>query len=76
MTRQTIAPPATMPHQAPMTDRIAQIHIDDANLPIPTAEIEQERAVAIFDLLEDNSFSLAADGAPGLRHQHRHRQGR
>jgi uncharacterized protein (UPF0262 family) len=64
MTRQTIAPPATMSHQAPMTDRIAQIHIDDANLPIPTAEIEQERAVAIFDLLEDNSFSLAADGAP------------
>jgi len=38
--------------------RIAQIEIDDRNLPPPTAEIEQERKVAIFDLLEDNTFDL------------------
>ncbi len=38
--------------------RIAHIEIDDANLPPPTPEIEQERKVAIFDLLEDNSFIL------------------
>ncbi|MEM1431534.1 MAG: UPF0262 family protein [Pseudomonadota bacterium] len=38
--------------------RIAHIEIDDANLPPPTPEIEQERKVAIFDLLEDNSFTL------------------
>jgi len=48
-----------------MTARIAQIRIDDANLPTPTPEIEQERAVAIFDLLEDNSFALLAANAPG-----------
>ena len=38
--------------------RIAEIELDDRNLPPPTAEIEQERKVAIFDLLEDNTFDL------------------
>ncbi len=38
--------------------RISHIEIDDAGLPPPTPEIEQERRVAIFDLLEDNSFAL------------------
>ena len=38
--------------------RLIQIEIDDANLPAPTPEIEQERRVAVFDLLEDNSFVL------------------
>ncbi|PWJ15007.1 UPF0262 family protein [Jannaschia seohaensis] len=47
-----------------MTSRIANIQIDDRGLPTPTPEIEQERAVAIFDLLEDNSFALLAEGAP------------
>jgi uncharacterized protein (UPF0262 family) len=37
---------------------ISQIEIDDSNLPPPTPEIEQERKVAMFDLLEENSFSL------------------
>ncbi|MEM1373607.1 MAG: UPF0262 family protein [Pseudomonadota bacterium] len=40
--------------------RIIHIELDDANLPPPTPEIEQERKVAIFDLLEDNSFALPA----------------
>ncbi|MFY0690783.1 MAG: UPF0262 family protein [Paracoccaceae bacterium] len=43
---------------------LTHIKIDDAGLPTPTAEIEQERKVAIFDLLEDNSFVLPQDGAP------------
>jgi len=38
--------------------RIAHIEIDDHNLPPPTPEIEQERRVAIFDLLEENMFAL------------------
>jgi uncharacterized protein (UPF0262 family) len=38
--------------------RICHIEIDDRSLAPPTPEIEQERKVAIFDLLEDNSFSL------------------
>ena len=44
----------------PKTDMsyISKIELDDANLPPPTPEIEQERKVAIFDLLEDNSFAL------------------
>lgn len=41
-----------------MTNRICHIEIDEKGLARPTAEIEQERKVAIFDLLEDNSFSL------------------
>lgn len=45
--------------------RISQIDLDDRNLPPPTAEIEQERKVAIYDLIEENSFSLPArDGRP------------
>ncbi|EIE50562.1 hypothetical protein AL036_15160 [Salipiger aestuarii] len=37
---------------------ISQIVLDDANLPPPTPEIEQERRVAMFDLMEENSFIL------------------
>ena len=37
---------------------ISQIELDDRNLPAPTPEIAQERKVAIFDLIEDNSFVL------------------
>ncbi len=40
--------------------RITHIALDDANLPPPTPEIEQERKVAVFDLLENNSFTLPA----------------
>ena len=40
--------------------RIAHIALDDANLPPPTPEIEQERKVAMFDLIEDNTFVLPA----------------
>ena len=44
---------------------ISRISLDDSNLPPPTPEIDQERKVAIFDLLESNSFALPArDEAP------------
>ncbi|GGE19078.1 Uncharacterized protein, UPF0262 family [Gemmobacter megaterium] len=49
--------------------RICHIEIDDRGLAPPTPAIEQERRVAIFDLLEDNSFALPAregrDQPPG-----------
>ena len=45
-----------------MTNRISHIEIDDSGLPAPTPEIEQERKVAVFDLLEENSFALPARG--------------
>lgn len=38
--------------------RLFEIVLDDVGLPPPTPEIEQERKVAIFDLLEDNKFVL------------------
>ncbi len=38
--------------------RIIQIDLDDSALPPPTPEIEQERRVAIFDLLEANNITL------------------
>lgn len=37
---------------------ISKIEIDDSNFLSPTPEIEQERKVAMFDLLESNSFDL------------------
>jgi len=46
--------------------RIAQITLDDANLPPPTPEIEQERKVAMFDLLEDNRFVLPVRDGRGV----------
>ena len=39
-------------------NRIARIELDDANLPPPTPEIEQERRVAMYDLMEENSVVL------------------
>lgn len=45
--------------------KIIDIQIDDSALPPPTPEIEQERKVAVFDLLEDNAFQvLARDERP------------
>ncbi|WP_298912503.1 UPF0262 family protein [uncultured Algimonas sp.] len=35
---------------------IAELHIDDASLPVSSAEMQHERRVAIFDLIEDNQF--------------------
>lgn len=50
---------------AEATDRIARIDIDDSGLPAPTPEMEQDRRVAVFDLLEDNSFAIPGrDGQP------------
>ena len=37
---------------------LIHIDIEDQELAIPTPEIAQERRVAIFDLLEENTFSL------------------
>jgi len=43
-------------------NRISHIEIDDSGLPAPTPEIEQERKVAVFDLLEENNFALPTRG--------------
>ena len=43
--------------------KITHIDLDDRNLPPPTPEIEQERKVAMFDLLEDSFNHYGADSA-------------
>ena len=43
---------------------LIKIDIDDTVLDSATTEIEQERKVAIFDLLEKNVFDLPSDDAP------------
>ena len=41
--------------------RITQINLDDAGLPPPTPEIEQERKVAMFDLMEEKLIPLVLE---------------
>ncbi|HYC67014.1 UPF0262 family protein [Brevundimonas sp.] len=45
--------------------RLSSIELDTATLPAATAEIEHERRVAIFDLIEKNSFEpVGGNGGP------------
>lgn len=51
----------------PMSDhRISNIDLDDATILWRNADVEQERRVAIFDLIEDNSFKPVRAVAAGL----------
>ncbi|TVQ54860.1 MAG: UPF0262 family protein [Rhodobacteraceae bacterium] len=43
-------------------DRLVDVRLDDSGLPPPTPEVEQERRVAIYDLLEENVFRLPPRG--------------
>ena len=43
-------------------NRLVEVILDETGLPAPTPEIEQERRVAIYDLLEENSFAPVARG--------------
>ena len=49
-----------------MSNRLIAINLDDSGLPAPTPEMTQERQVAVFDLLEENSFTVpdAATAGP------------
>jgi uncharacterized protein (UPF0262 family) len=49
--------------------RIAKIVLDEHTVLRRSADIEHERAVAIFDLLEENSFA-PVNAAPGPFHLH------
>ena len=48
-----------MPDRAPprSPDRLIEVTLDETGLAPPTPEIEQERRVAIFDLIEENRFA-------------------
>lgn len=41
-----------------MTNTIFAIDLDDRGLTPPTAEVDQERNVAIYDLLQENNFAI------------------
>lgn len=47
---------------------IVHIEIDDSALPPATPEIEQERKVAMFDILENNTFRLAKRAETDMPH--------
>jgi uncharacterized protein (UPF0262 family) len=47
-----------MPDAPAHPDRLIEVTLDETGLAPPTPEIEQERRVAIFDLLEENRFAL------------------
>jgi uncharacterized protein (UPF0262 family) len=53
----------------PEAARLVEVTLDDASLGRDNAEVEHEREVAIFDLLERNAFALEGhDGGPYTLH--------
>ncbi|MEC9369207.1 MAG: UPF0262 family protein [Pseudomonadota bacterium] len=44
--------------------RLIEVTLDEASIRRSTADIDHERKVAIFDLIEDNHFRLAAGEGP------------
>ena len=47
------------------TDRIIDVHLDEKTLVRRRPEVEHERKVAIFDLLEENFFRVRRDDVAG-----------
>lgn len=43
---------------------ISHIELDDKHSPPPTAQIEKERRVALYDLLEGNKFEVPSKSGP------------
>ena len=41
---------------------LTYVELDDTGLPAPTPDVERERKVALFDLIEENVFGLEARG--------------
>ena len=51
------------------TQRIAHIALDEASAPRRSPQVEHERQVAMYDLIEENSFSPIS-GEQGPFHLH------
>ncbi|MBT6122343.1 MAG: UPF0262 family protein [Candidatus Puniceispirillum sp.] len=45
-------------HESDQARRLVKIELDEADAPRRSAEAEQERAIAIYDIIEDNLFDL------------------
>jgi len=54
-----------MDRRAKSGNRLVDVILDDASIGRATPDVEHERAVAIFDLLEENSFAPVNDEAGG-----------
>lgn len=54
-----------MTDKANTGNRLVDVILDDASIGRATPDVEHERAVAIFDLLEENSFTPSADTIGG-----------
>ena len=50
-------------------DRLAEVILDEETIPSGASDVDHERAVAIFDLIEENSFGVPGrdDGPYALR---------
>ena len=54
-----------MSEEAENQNRLIEVTLDDASIAKATPDVEHERAVAIFDLIEENSFKPVGDeGGP------------
>lgn len=53
--------PVAMAGDDQSANRIAKITLDERSVVRRSPEVEHERAVAIYDLIEDNSFKLIGD---------------
>jgi uncharacterized protein (UPF0262 family) len=51
-------------HESDQARRLVKIELDEADAPRRSAEAEQERAIAIYDIIEDNHFDLPDHQGP------------
>ncbi|MEM9277722.1 MAG: UPF0262 family protein [Pseudomonadota bacterium] len=54
-----------MPDGADNRNRLIDVQLDDASIGKATPDVEHERAVAIFDLIEENTFQPVGDDQGG-----------
>ncbi len=52
------------PQQWPESERLVDVALDESLARAPSRDVEHERAVAVYDLLQENRFSVPAH-APG-----------
>jgi uncharacterized protein (UPF0262 family) len=57
-----------MTEATPPARRIVDITLDEESVARRTPEVEHERAVALFDLLEENDFALVGEPGPYKLH--------
>jgi uncharacterized protein (UPF0262 family) len=56
-------------NSGPTTRRLVKITLDEGSIGRSSPDIEHERAVAIYDLIEDNTFApVGDDGGPYMLH--------